>query len=66
MKDEKGFADLPAGFTAALLQNGPAMSAFAGLDEAAREALIARARAARSQADMKEILSSLSGNPPLL
>ena len=58
--------DLPIGFAMALAQNGPAMAAFAGLDEIAKERLIARAKQAQSKADMREIVQSLGGDPPLL
>jgi len=62
----RGMEDLPVGFTMALAQNGPAMMAFAGLDELAREQIVARARAARSKADMREIVQNIGGNPPLV
>lgn len=52
-------ADLPIGFSMALAQNGPAMAAFAGMDQLAREELIARARAAKSKAEMRQIVSDL-------
>lgn len=64
--DARGMEDLPVGFTMALAQNGPAMMAFAGLDEIAREAVVAQARAARSKADMREIVANIGGNPPLV
>ena len=51
--------DLPIGFTMALAQNGPAMMAFAGLDEAARQEIVSRARSARSKSDMRNLVSSL-------
>jgi hypothetical protein len=54
--------DLPIGFTMALAQNGPAMMAFAGLDDAARQEVVARARSARSKSDMREIVSSIGEN----
>ena len=59
MNSKKTAADLPVGFTMALAQNGPAMAAFAGMDALAREELIARARAAKSKAEMRQIVSSL-------
>ncbi len=59
-------ADLPIGFSMALAQNGPAMTAFAGLDQAAREEIVARARAATSKAEMREIVANIGGNPPLV
>ena len=64
--DARGMEDLPVGFTMALAQNGPAMMAFAGLDEVAREAVVARAKAARSKSDMREIVANIGGNPPLV
>jgi hypothetical protein len=54
--------DLPIGFTMALAQNGPAMMAFAGLDDAARQETVARARSARSKSDMRDIVSSIGEN----
>ena len=57
--------DLPIGFTMALAQNGPAMMAFAGLDDAARQEIVARARSARSKSDMRNIVSSISENPKI-
>lgn len=65
-RDARGMEDLPIGFTMALAQNGPAMMAFAGLDEVARESVVARAKAARSKADMREIVANIGGNPPLV
>ncbi len=65
-KKREDLSDLPVGFTMALSQNGPAMMAFAGLDEVARESVIARARAAKSKEDMRELVSGIGGNPPLL
>ncbi len=58
--------DLPIGFSMALAQNGPAMMAFAGLDQVAREEIIARARAAHSKAEMREIVANIGGNPPIV
>lgn len=54
--------DLPIGFTMALAQNGPAMMAFAGLDEAARREIVARARSAKSKSDMHNLVSSIGEN----
>ena len=64
--EARGMEDLPIGFTMALAQNGPAMMAFAGLDELTRESIVAQAKAARSKADMREIVANIGGNPPLL
>ncbi|MGM9652367.1 MAG: hypothetical protein ACI3XP_01880 [Eubacteriales bacterium] len=58
--------ELPIGFAMALAQNGPAMAAFAGLDAVAREELVTRARLAKSKADMRELVGSIGGNPPLV
>ncbi|MBQ8748037.1 MAG: hypothetical protein IJZ08_09270 [Clostridia bacterium] len=57
--------ELPIGFAMALAQNGPAMAAFAGLDELAQEKLIARAKQAQSKADMRDIIQSIGGPPSL-
>lgn len=58
--------DMPVGFSMALMQNGPAMTAFAGLDEVSREAVLARARSAQSKAEMRQIVAGIGGDPPLL
>ena len=65
MNSKNTAADLPIGFSMALAQNGPAMAAFSGMDTLAREELIARARAAKSKAEMRQIVSSL-GNPSVV
>ncbi len=57
--------ELPVGFTMALAQNGPAMMAFAGLDEVARREIVDRARSAKSKSDMRNIVSSLSDGPKI-
>ena len=54
--------ELPIGFTMALAQNGPAMMAFAGLEEAARREIVERARSAKSKSDMRDIVSSIGEN----
>ena len=58
--------ELPDGFAMALAQNEPAMMAFAGLDAMAREEMIARAKAAKSKAEMREIVGLIGGNPPII
>lgn len=65
-RNQSPAGDLPLGFSMALAQNGPAMTAFAALDQIAREEIIARAKMARSKAEMREIVSSIAGNPPLV
>ena len=64
MQKNRMSPELPLGFSAALAQNGPAMNAFAALDTLAREEIIARAREARSKTEMRQIVSSLAGDPP--
>ena len=66
MRENRPDDGMPLGFSMALAQNGPAMSAFAALDQIAREEIIARAKMARSKAEMREIVSSIAGNPPLV
>ena len=61
MENKNAPIDLPLGFSMALAQNGPAMAAFAGMDQLAREELIARARDAKSKAEMRRIVSSIGG-----
>ena len=62
MQKNRMSPELPLGFSAALAQNGPAMMAFAGLDDAARREIVARARSARSKSDMRDIVSSIGEN----
>ena len=66
MTDKQNMStELPIGFSMALAQNGPAMASFAGMDQLAREEIIARARAAKSKAEMRQIVSSIGGASPL-
>lgn len=58
--------ELPLGLAMALAMNSTALSAFAGLDAASREEIVTRARMAQSKADMREIVASLSGIPPIV
>lgn len=58
--------ELPVGLAMALAMDSSALSAFAGLDAASREEIVTRARMAQSKADMREIVASLSGVPPLV
>lgn len=51
--------EMPIGFSMALMQNGPAMTAFAGLDDAAREEILTRARTAQSKAEMRQIVEGI-------
>ena len=66
MREHRPDDGMPLGFSMALAQNGPAMTAFAALDQIAREEIVARAKMARSKAEMREIVSSIAGNPPLI
>ncbi|MBQ8351142.1 MAG: hypothetical protein IJY20_03750 [Clostridia bacterium] len=52
--------DLPLGFMAALAQDKRAMQSFAQMGDREQEAVLSRARRARSKADMQLIVLSLS------
>ena len=58
-RKENPMGEMPIGFSMALMQNGPAMTAFAGLDDAAREEILTRARTAQSKAEMRQIVDGI-------
>ncbi len=51
--------DLPSGFVIELAKNKQAMQSFSALSESERDRVVARARLARTVADMRLIVSSL-------
>ena len=51
--------DLPSGFVIELAKNKQAMQSFSALSESERDRVVARARLARTAADMRLIVSSL-------
>ncbi|MBQ8173833.1 MAG: hypothetical protein IJ009_00350 [Clostridia bacterium] len=52
--------ELPIGFVAAIVQDKRAMQNFAKMSEGEREAVLRRARQAKTRADMQLITASLS------
>ena len=57
------FAKLPVGFAMALAQNTPALERFGQMSQAQRQTYIDRAKSARSEREMEQIVSGIvSGN----
>lgn len=57
------FAKLPVGFAMALAQNTPALERFGQMSQAQRQTYIDRAKNARSEGEMEQIVSGIvSGN----
>ena len=57
------FAKLPVGFAMALAQNTPALERFGQMSQAQRQTYIDRAKGARSEREMEQIVSGIvSGN----
>lgn len=57
------FAKVPVGFGMALAQNGLAMAVYAGMGEAERRLVLDKARHARSEDDMRQIVDTLANSP---
>lgn len=53
------FSDLPVGFGMSLVMNEQALQGYAGLSEAQKEEVILRCKAAKTKAQMQEIVDSL-------
>lgn len=64
-QDPFSLPDIPLGFSMALSQNGPAMAAFAGMEEFEREALLRRAREVQSRAEMRRLIDSIGTDAPI-
>jgi hypothetical protein len=54
------FAEVPVGFGLALAQNEDAMNAFAMMTKEQKQEIWAKARNARSKAEMHQIVNSIS------
>lgn len=54
------FEDLPVGFGMALMENWGAAERFAAMEDSAQEAVLRRARAARSKQEMHELVRALA------
>lgn len=52
-------AEVPVGFGMALAMNEPAMKVYAAMNEAQKQAVLTKARNARSRNEMNEIVSGL-------
>lgn len=53
------FAKLPVGFAMALAQNTPALERFGQMSKAQRQTYIDRAKGARSEREMEQIVSGI-------
>lgn len=60
------FTDLPVGFGLTLAENEVALNAFNCLEEAQKQAVIARARQAQSMKEMHDLVASLAGKAEAL
>ena len=54
------FATVPIGFGMALAQNEAAVNAYAMMTREQKDAILARARSARSEQEMRQIVSSIA------
>lgn len=57
------FTKLPVGFSMALAQNQAALTAYASMDADAKQAVLQKARRARSEQDMTQIVDTLASSP---
>ena len=55
------FYKVPIGFGMALAMNEPAMAAYAAMTEAEKQAILNKAHNARSEKEMHQIVSSITG-----
>lgn len=60
------FTDLPFGFGLALAENEVALNAFNGLNRDRRQAVIDKARAATTAAEIHALIATLTGKPEAL
>ncbi|MBQ7916185.1 MAG: hypothetical protein IJ315_05295 [Firmicutes bacterium] len=56
------FSDVPVGFGMALAQNTPALERFGQMLEEERQAVLMQAQNARSEEQMRRIVSGIAGN----
>lgn len=54
---------VPAGFALALAQSNAAMDAFAAMNPDQKQMVLEKARHARSQAEMQQVVYTLAGSP---
>lgn len=57
------FAKVPIGFGMALAQNETAMAAYAGMGAEQKQAVLNKARGARSEQEMQQIVDTLANSP---
>ena len=57
------FVKVPIGFGMALGQNELAMAVYAGMDLREKQMVLEKARRARSEAEMRQIVDTLAGSP---
>lgn len=60
--DPMDFAKLPIGFAMALAQNEAAMQRYALMPEPEKQAVLGKARGARSEREMNQIVSGIAGS----
>lgn len=58
--DPMDFSQVPIGFGMALARNERAMTVYAGMTEAQKQAILAEAHGARSEAEMQALVSRIS------
>ena len=56
------FYKVPIGFGMALAMNEPAMAAYAAMTEAQKQKILDKAHNARSEKEMRQIVSGIAGN----
>ena len=59
---ENGLGDIPLGLSMTLAQNPAAMKAFANLPKDQKQAVLARAGAVQSKAEMQQLVAALTEN----
>ncbi len=60
---DNGRGDIPLGLSMTLAQNPAAMKTFANLPENQKQAVLARAGAVKSKAEMQQLVAALVENP---
>ena len=57
------FYKVPIGFGMALAMNEPAMAAYAAMTESQKQAILVKARSARSESEMHSIVDGITNAP---
>lgn len=56
------FTKVPIGFGMALAMNEPAMAVYAAMSEPEKQAVLTKARSARSEKEMRQIVAAMASN----